>query len=200
MIFRYIFSTFLFSETKKNIKMGQQTSREHAPLTFGYVNHSNENIERIDTSTFEDAEDFILKNPHLYKLQAICEQCSSTSNVMLSSVVNEACNQCKRQKRLSLVKRDLAEDLEYIDQTYYPDLVHYNTTEEDPMEKELLEFQEQQQQWSKLTIGDAVTPGTNIRRPRRLTGPSMIVDLSNKSLVKLSPSIGYLQNLTTLNL
>lgn len=185
--------------------MGQQTSREHAPLTFGYVNHSTETIERVDESTEEfDQKDFVLENPHLYKLQALCNQCNENRNnqVVISSVINEACNQCKRLKRLSLVKKDLAEDLEYIDQTYYPDLVHYNAnnSQEDPMEQELREFQQQDQQWSRLTIGDAVTPGTNIRRPRRLTGPSMDVDLSNKSLVKLSPSIGYLENLTRLNL
>lgn len=180
--------------------MGQQTSRQHAPLTFGYIKDSSESIDREEEVVDEfDQRDLLLENPHLYKLQAICEQCTEEDKqVVLSSVINEPCNQCKRLKRLSLVKKDLAEDLEYIDQTYYPDLVHYtNNPTEDPMERELLNYQ---QQCSTLTIGDAVTPGTNIRRPRRLTGPSMAVDLSNKSLVKLSPSIGYLENLTKLNL
>ncbi|ORY97661.1 hypothetical protein BCR43DRAFT_437760, partial [Syncephalastrum racemosum] len=51
--------------------------------------------------------------------------------------------------------------------------------------------------WAKLTIGD-VTPGRT--RPRRLTGASLAVDLSGRALIKLSPSIGYLDNLTKLNL
>jgi hypothetical protein len=72
------------------------------------------------------------------------------------------------------------------------------------MESELLQLEgedddedKSKDQWSRLTIGD-ITPGK--MRPRRLTGPSMAVDLSNRSLVKLSPSIGYLNNLTKLNL
>jgi hypothetical protein len=100
-----------------------------------------------------------------------------------------------------LVKKDLADDLNYIDQTYYPDLIHYNSTISDPMEIELLDY-EKDTDISRLTIGEATyTPGgTMKRRPRRLTGPSMAVDLSNRSLVKLSPSIGYLDSLTKLNL
>lgn len=173
--------------------MGQQTSREHAPLTFGYINEATDINENIESSN-ESQKDFVLANPHLYQLQATCNHCQNNKNELVA-YINEACTKCKRQKRLSLVKRDLAEDLEYVDQTYYPDLVHYTTTttteedDDDTMEKELLE------QWSKLTIGDAVT-----KRPRRLTGPSMAVDLSSKSLVQLSPSIGYLDNLTKLNL
>ncbi|KAI7907580.1 uncharacterized protein BX663DRAFT_481897 [Cokeromyces recurvatus] len=191
--------------------MGQQTSREHAPLTFGYVNQkltiSNEEEDAIITEKFEQEKDFVLANPHLYQLQSTCEQCqklsSSPSNneQVVVSLINEACAKCKKQKRLSLVRKDLAEDLEYIDQTYYPDLIHYNS-EEDPMEQELLEFEtdtSQQQQWSRLTIGEATTI-TPKGKPRKLTGLSMAVDLSNRSLVKLSPSIGYLDNLTKLNL
>lgn len=193
--------------------MGQQSSREHAPLTFGYVNHITENdiIEKYQDEQEElnqqFGKDFVLANPHLYQLQALCKQCNSTKNeVIVSTLIGESCNKCQKQKRLSLVRKDLAEDLNYIDQTYYPDLVHYNTTEEvtDPMEEELLELENDetiQQQWSRLTIGEAThTPGGTRRRPRRLTGPTMSVDLSNRSLIKLSPSIGYLDSLTNLNL
>ncbi|KAK4519914.1 uncharacterized protein ATC70_010158 [Mucor velutinosus] len=194
--------------------MGQQSSREHAPLTFGYVNHAHdeengdiiESLQDMDTNQ----KDFVLANPHLYQLQSICHECNKlkAGNEVVVSLTGESCSKCQKQKRLSLVRKDLAEDLEYIDQTYYPDLVHYNTSEQqDPMEKELLQFEKDDneadngspQQWSRLTIGE-VTPGGTKRRPRRLTGPSMAVDLSARSLVKLSPSIGYLDSLTKLNL
>jgi hypothetical protein len=197
--------------------MGQRSSREHAPLTFGFVNHTTEeDIIEIYQDEQDDlnqiGEDFVLANPQLYQLQAICKQCNnSTKNeVIVSTLIGESCTKCQKQKRLSLVRKDLADDLNYIDQTYYPDLVHYNTTEVvDPMEVELLELendqdaqeQQQQQQWSRLTIGEAThTPEGTRRRPRRLTGPSMNVNLSNRSLIKLSPSIGYLDSLTNLNL
>ncbi|KAL7332501.1 hypothetical protein PS15p_204533 [Mucor circinelloides] len=192
--------------------MGQQSSREHAPLTFGYVNHAHqedgdmiESLQDMDTNQ----KDFVLANPHLYQLQSICHECNKFKAVdgVVVSLTGESCSKCQKQKRLSLVRKDLAEDLEYIDQTYYPDLVHYNTSEQqDPMEKELMQFEKDDteadggsQQWSRLTIGE-VTPGGTKRRPRRLTGPSMAVDLSARSLVKLSPSIGYLDSLTKLNL
>ncbi|CAO3665089.1 hypothetical protein G6F70_007405 [Rhizopus microsporus] len=184
--------------------MGQHTSREHAPLTFGYINDPsrlNKQKESIsEEGTSEEQKDPVLTNPHLYRLQAICDQCHQEKNKeqMIVSVLGEPCSTCQGQKRLSLVRRDLAEDLEYIDQTYYPDLVHYNSTINDPMETELLELDDEpNRQWSRLTIGD-VTPTR--RRQRRLTGPSMSVDLSGRCLVKLSPTIGYLDNLTKLNL
>jgi hypothetical protein len=187
--------------------MGQTTSREHAPLTFGYVNDSVLDIQDASLEELDQKQqDFVLANPHLYQLQAICRECTpeiARGEVFVSSV-NESCSVCKKRKRLSLVKKDLADDLDYIDQTYYPDLVHYSTTAMDPMESELLQLEgedddedKSKDQWSRLTIGD-ITPGK--MRPRRLTGPSMAVDLSNRSLVKLSPSIGYLNNLTKLNL
>jgi hypothetical protein len=194
-------------------QMGQQTSREHAPLTFGYVNRSLDEENDIEAKLDEqgldqDQRDFVLANPHLYQLQTICTQCNrqslSPKSEFMVSLVEEACLKCQKQKRLSLVRKDLAEDLEYIDQTYYPDLVHY--TEQDPMEEELLQLEKDdnslQQQWGRLTIGEVTTPGANAtrRRPRRLTGPSMAVDLSHRSLIKLGPSIGYLDGLTKLNL
>ncbi|KAG2235498.1 hypothetical protein INT48_007896 [Thamnidium elegans] len=183
--------------------MGQHSSREHAPLTFGYVGQTSQDDINKCNQEYENRRDFVLANPHLYQLQAICKQCNTVpkNEVIVSSVIGESCSKCRRQKRLSLVRKDLQDDLEYIDQTYYPDLIHYNTKETDTMEKELLEFEKESiEQFSKVTIGEAITPGGTSRRPRRLTGPSMAVDLSNRSLIKLSPSIGYLDNLTKLNL
>lgn len=192
--------------------MGQQSSREHAPLTFGYVNHAIDDSEDIIESLEHidgNQKDFVLANPHLYQLQTICNKCNKMKavNEVVVSLTGESCSKCQKQKRLSLVRKDLAEDLEYIDQTYYPDLVHYNNNdnnaEQDPMEKELMQLEKDNedgsQQWSRLTIGE-VAPGGTKRKPRRLTGPSMAVDLSARSLVKLSPSIGYLDSLTKLNL
>jgi len=140
-------------------------------LTFGYVNHAHqedgdmiESLQDMDTNQ----KDFVLANPHLYQLQSICHECNKLKavNGVVVSLTGESCSKCQKQKRLSLVRKDLAEDLEYIDQTYYPDLVHYNTSEQqDPMEKELLQFEKDDaevdggsQQWSRLTIGE-VTPG-----------------------------------------
>ncbi|GAA5805162.1 hypothetical protein HPULCUR_010675 [Helicostylum pulchrum] len=183
--------------------MGQHSSREHAPLTFGYVGQTSQDDINKCNQEYENRRDFVLANPHLYQLQSICKQCNTVpkNEVIVSSVTGEPCSKCQRQKRLSLVRKDLQDDLEYIDQTYYPDLIHYNTKETDTMEKELLEFEKESiEQFSKVTIGEAITPGRTSGRPRRLTGPSMAVDLSNRSLIKLSPSIGYLDNLTKLNL
>lgn len=179
--------------------MGQQSSREHAPLTFGYVGQSPKESD-TEQQQDQDRQDFVLTNPHLYQLQAICKQCHSLpqDEVVVSTLIGEACSKCQKQKRLSLVRKDLADDLQYIDQTYYPDLVHYNSHQVDDMEIELLQFEKDNTTAQRLTIGEVThnTPG----RPRRLTGPSMAVDLSNRSLIKLSPSIGYLDSLTKLNL
>lgn len=176
--------------------MGQQTSKAHSELAFGYINQElNEQKENKENE--EEQEDFVLANPHLYQLQTVCKQCNSKQGkMMIVSYIGERCSTCQGQKRLSLVRKDLAEDLEYIDQTYYPDLVHYNSAERDPMETELLELVEEEQEdvegWSTLTLNQ-VTP---TRRP--LLGPLMSVDLSNKCLIKLSATIGYLDNLNKL--
>ncbi|KAG2210558.1 hypothetical protein INT47_002500 [Mucor saturninus] len=178
--------------------MGQQSSREHAPLTFGYVGQSsNELNQQQQQQQDQDRKDFVLSNPHLYQLQAVCKQCNSTEDeLVVSTIIGESCSKCQKQKRLSLVRKDLADDLQYIDETYYPDLIHYDSKADD-MEIELLQL-ENDNTSQVLTIGEVThnTPG----RPRRLTGPSMAIDLSNRSLVKLSPSIGYLDGLTKLDL
>lgn len=178
--------------------MGQQSSREHAPLTFGYVGQSsNELNQQQQQQQDQDRKDFVLSNPHLYQLQAVCKQCNSTEDeLVVSTLIGESCFKCQKQKRLSLVRKDLADDLQYIDETYYPDLIHYDSKVDD-MEIELLQFENDDNN-QRLTIGEVThnTPG----RPRRLTGPSMAIDLSNRSLVKISPSIGYLDSLTKLNL
>ncbi|KAG0748460.1 hypothetical protein G6F16_003396 [Rhizopus arrhizus] len=176
--------------------MGQQTSKAHSELAFGYINQEL-NEQKGNKENEEEQEDFVLANPHLYQLQTICKQCNSKQGkTMIVSYIGERCSTCQGQKRLSLVRKDLAEDLEYIDQTYYPDLVHYNSAERDPMETELLELVEEEQEdvggWSTLTLNQ-VTPTR-----RALLGPSMSVDLSNKCLIKLSATIGYLDNLNKL--
>ncbi|KAL0096975.1 hypothetical protein J3Q64DRAFT_1710419 [Phycomyces blakesleeanus] len=117
----------------------------------------------------------------------------------MNTTPSRSCQVCQKNKRLSLVRKNLVEDLAYIDQKYYPDVVHYDT-HEDITENEAVHMDDDDQQveeWSKLTIGDITPKG---RRPRRLTGSRMSVNLSGKSLVKLSPSIGFLDNLTKLNL
>ncbi|KAI9343342.1 hypothetical protein BD770DRAFT_447373 [Pilaira anomala] len=225
--------------------MGQQSSKSHAPLTFGYINHKQPNEQ--DTITIErylnssrrrnggrnrsnhTPADFVLNNPHLYKLEMTCQQCSQKRDsevvVVVAEQVNTACNFCKQNKRLSLVRQDLASDLNYIDQTYYPNIVHYDESEEeaeaevaaenqeeeeaeeDEEEEEELESDyiisddedtlrdEEEEGWSKLTIGEVTT------LPKRLVPSQQFsVDLSGKSLIKLSSSIGYLSNLTKLDL
>ncbi|KAI9023105.1 hypothetical protein CLU79DRAFT_858373 [Phycomyces nitens] len=196
--------------------MGQQTSKEHAPLTFAYVNQPEVEEPREESPTILDnaISDFILANPHLYKLEVSCNNCSSqksnstrtddkkrkgsVDSVVVATSVDEPCEFCKKNKRLSLVRKDLVDDLAYVDQTYYPDIVHYDTNRH-VVENEVIDMDDEDgtEEWSKLTIGDVTT---KVQRPRRLTGSQMSVNLSGKSLVKLSPSIGFLDNLTKLNL
>ncbi|CAO3691828.1 unnamed protein product [Rhizopus stolonifer] len=177
--------------------MGQQTSKAHSELAFGYINEHLNETKREERSE-EEQKDFVLANPDLYQLQTTCEKCNmkkqGRKDEMVVSFIGERCSTCRGLKRLSLVRKDLAEDLEYIDQTYYPDLSHYMDGVNDPMETELLELEDQPQEekWSKLTMNQV----TSTRRT--LLGPSMSVDLSNKKLIKLSPTIGYLYNLTKL--
>lgn len=215
--------------------MGQQSSKSHAPLTFGYINHKQPNEQ--DTITIEQylnssssrnggrdrsnhtPADFVLNNPHLYRLEMTCQQCSQKrdSEVVVAEQVNTACKFCKKNKRLSLVRQDLASDLNYIDQTYYPNIVHYDESEEEAEAEAAAENQEEEEEelesdyiisddedtlrdekeegWSKLTIGEVTT------LPKRLVPSQQFsVDLSGKSLIKLSSSIGYLNNLTKLDL
>lgn len=208
--------------------MGQHPSKHHAPLTFAYVNDAADE-EVVDDETLNEninVSDFVLANPHLYKLEMVCQnncaerrkcpddssEASSkpkgherTPSVIVATQVDQECEFCRQNKRLSLVRRDLAKDLAYIDETYYPDVIHYVTNDDVP-DSELLGLDveddsetenENEENWSKLTIGE-IAPGKT--RSRRLTNPSLAVDLSGRSLVKLSPSIGYLNNLTKLNL
>ncbi|KAF7729624.1 hypothetical protein EC973_003997 [Apophysomyces ossiformis] len=204
--------------------MGQHTSKHHAPLTFGYVNR-NESEEGLAEQTLEEDKtvtDFVLANPHLYKLEITCQNNCSASrrgtdsngnktdalpsvseNVVAATIIDEECKHCRQLKRLSLIRRDLEKDLAYIDETYYPDIKHYisqGVCAENGMIHPSTQTErtaDEDENLDKLTVGD-VAPRT--QRPRRLTGPSMAVDLTGKSLVKLSPSIGYLDNLTKLNL
>lgn len=208
--------------------MGQQSSKAHAPLTFGYINHNNNQQSHQETdgetpSSFElyldngdrSSPDFVLDNPHLYKLESSCQHCSQPSSAPVIVAEQAPCGHCRQNKRLSLVRRDLASDLNYIDETYYPNIVHYE--EEDDEDNELdtpsasadhtdettttdedddTDTLRDEEGWSKLTIGE-ITPSI----PKRLvSSPLLAVDLSGKSLIKLSSSIGYLSNLTKLDL
>ncbi|KAI7850095.1 hypothetical protein BDC45DRAFT_447545 [Circinella umbellata] len=123
------------------------------------------------------------------------------TSVVVATKVNEECEFCRQSKRLSLVRRDLAKDLAYIDETYYPNVIHYSD-HGDVLENVLdneLSTQDDQPGWAKLTIGE-VTPGGRNRAHNRLKNPSLAIDLSGRSLIKLSPSIGYLDCLTKLDL
>jgi hypothetical protein len=233
-----------FIKKRRNIdlEMGQQSSKSHAPLTFGYINHNTQHQHRVaeeggtedEAITFEqylnnkeasrvriNTPDFVLDNPHLYKLEFTCQHCSpqqqkttaaAASVVVAEQQVNTPCQQCSRKnKRLSLVRRDLASDLNYIDETYYPNIVHYyeegqeeNGGEEngssesylDQLVEDDADTLRDEVGWSKLTFGE-VTPNL----PKRLASSSQLaVDLSGKSLIKLSSSIGYLDNLTKLDM
>lgn len=197
--------------------MGQQSSKAHAPLTFGYINHSTPpqqetEEEENDTTLFEQyldntqasrdrtsTPDFVLDNPHLYKLQFSCPDCNvDTTKVIVAEkqVNNKPCKHCRQNKRLSLVRQVLASDLNYIDETYYPNIVHYDEEEEELVDLDSLDDTLEEEGWSRLTIGQ-ITPSI----PKRLvSSPQLSVDLSGKSLVKLSSSIGYLDNITKLDL
>ena len=210
--------------------MGQNASKQHDPLPFGYINRAD-NQDQLEEQALDrenPSSDFILANPHLYKLEITCQNgCngllsnndtgdSATKNrrdsiVVVATKVDQECEICRQSKRLSLVRRDLAKDLAYIDETYYPDVIHYGSSD-DMLHDELAaqqlddadvdnyiangsEEDGDNNHWAKLTIGD-VAPTRN----RPLTNASLAVDLSRRFLVKLSPSIGYLHNLTKLDL
>ena len=190
--------------------MGQQSSKSHAPLTFGYIN-PNQPIppDDSDTALFEHylnskqtdrdrnhTPDFVLEHPHLYQLSFTCQHCTPqpSQTTLVEKTTDTPCRSCRQNKRLSLVRRDLADDLNYIDETYYPNIVHYE--EEDMASDTTSETEDEGEGLSKLTIGQ-ITPSI----PKRLvTSQQISVDLSGKSLIKLSSSIGYLDNLTKLDL
>lgn len=246
--------------------MGQQQSmKAHAPLTFGYINNNPQDEDEMaedeetyfsrdhrtgggGSSSSPSSPDFVLDNPHLYQLASTCQHCSSftttTSKPMIvAEQTNSPCTHCRQNKRLSLVRRDLASDLHYIDETYYPNIVHYEeeeeeehvldavmhnsaaaaitaatasnatthgivdhdtttavaVTENDTMSNLLLDEDDthtlrDEEGWSRLTLGE-ITPSK-----RLVSSPLLAVDLSGKSLIKLSSSIGYLDNLTKLDL
>lgn len=184
--------------------MGQQhSSKSQAPLTFGYINQRSSE-EQVNFAQYvdsgRDTPDFVRDNPHLYKLELTCSHCNREPHVIVAEGVNTTCIECNQHKRLSLVRHDLENDLNYIDETYYPNLVHYE--EEEDLENESREMisnnaqddeDNREEGWSALTMAQ-VSP------PKRLVSPQLSVDLSGKSLIKLSSSIGYLTNLTKLDL
>lgn len=230
----------------------QQSSKAHAPLTFGYISNNHphpeggeEELEEEDETAYFSREDrllspslsspdFVLDNPHLYQLASTCQHCSSQTQypIMVAEQTNSPCTHCRQNKRLSLVRRNLANDLHYIDETYYPNIVHYEEEEDEELElnastsaaiynstaatnanvhhedtspdteddtmsspdEDDTHTLRDEEGWSRLTFGE-ITPSK-----RLVSSPLLTVDLSGKSLIKLSSSIGYLNNLTKLDL
>ncbi|KAI8882394.1 L domain-like protein [Backusella circina FSU 941] len=166
--------------------MGQSGSKSNEKFTFGYVNSGlSEGNQTVDS--IQNTADFVLSNPHLYSLEFTCAYCSdSKTQFVVAEKVNLTCPECKRNKRMSLVQRNLQNDLDYIDETYYPDRSSPSADNDVVGIKQGL---------SALT--EAQISGT---RPKRFVNPSYNVNLSGKALVKLSPSITRLQNITKLDL
>ncbi|CEP11940.1 hypothetical protein [Parasitella parasitica] len=204
--------------------MGQQQSnRAHELLTFGYVNSTrresgNEGIESDNRE--RSLPDLVLDNPHLYRLESTCPHCAFKTNysVMAAEAQSTQLCRCGRQeKSFSLVRSDLANDLNYIDETYYPNIVHYEEKNDDDNDAVLnlpaatsasinavedveddsimsdhddTDTLRNEEGWSRLTLGE-ITPNS---------APKRQLDLSGRSLIKLSSSIGHLDNLTKLDL
>ncbi|KAI9032546.1 hypothetical protein CLU79DRAFT_726845 [Phycomyces nitens] len=188
--------------------MGQHGSKQHAPLTLGYLDRTTTAITNPHPVE-QPTPDFVLDNPHLYKLELTCccdsaerEKITNGSQAGLADVASQECTLCHKNKRLSLVRKDLAKDLEYIDETYYPPEERSSTP--DPIKLDTEDHQDNDadpldsagsEGLTKLTIGEA-TPDNKTA----LSKPSLSVDLSGRALVRLSPTVGYLQNLTKLNI
>ncbi|KAI8644132.1 hypothetical protein BD408DRAFT_442012 [Parasitella parasitica] len=218
--------------------MGQQQSNgANAPLTFGYIGNSYHEPENNEGTGSDSRDrtlpDFVLDNPHLYKLEPTCQHCSSKKHYSMMAADQRNTQLCRcysQEKRLSLVKRDLANDLNYIDETYYPNIVHYEDDDDNDVELDAVfaaadastptsanslngsdaeddsimseddddnNTLRGEEGWSKLTL-DEIMPSST---PKRLvSGPSLALDLSGRSLIKLSSSISHLDNLTKLDL
>ncbi|OBZ91383.1 Plant intracellular Ras-group-related LRR protein 9 [Choanephora cucurbitarum] len=212
--------------------MGQHPSKANTSLTFGYINQNRQ--QEIDEDeivrpelSHQHISDFVLDHPHLYQLEYACHSCSLTKyGIDQTTRIEEDCTHCRQYKRLSVVRRTLANDLSYIDTTYYPNIAHYiseNSTLDEDGASSLLEQDSygsashsyspspnemddnengdtdtlrDEQGWSRLTMSE-FTPNT---LQRLVSSPLLMMDLSGKSLIKLSSSIGYLSNLTKLNI
>ncbi|KAI9312840.1 hypothetical protein BX666DRAFT_1865495 [Dichotomocladium elegans] len=121
------------------------------------------------------------------------------NSVSATAELDEECKVCRRNERLALVRRDLAEDLAYIDETYYSASTILLRVKSRQGEDETVE---NDGQWAKLTMKDVVagTRKTGRRLSHASSSSTLVVNLSGRSLIKMSPSIGYLDNITTLNL
>ncbi|KAI9483201.1 MAG: hypothetical protein EXX96DRAFT_557266 [Benjaminiella poitrasii] len=189
--------------------MGQQSSKAQVPLTFGYISQPSS----TDNDTFGDEEedtvslerevtvqhsltagDFILDHPHLYRLLEsnlnYTSQSLPPSPPLLSKDASVVC-----------CAQSLARDLSYIDETYYPDIAHFyedddtdNNQESTAEDDDQNSLKENEKGLTKITIYPSAIP------KRLVNSPSLVIDLSGRSLIKLSSSIGYLENLTKLDL
>ncbi|KAI8328133.1 hypothetical protein BC941DRAFT_332575, partial [Chlamydoabsidia padenii] len=114
------------------------------------------------------------------------------------STQQQECRTCRQNKRMSFVRRHIAKDLEYIDETYYSgsNLITPTATTTTEMDDDLIN-----ENWAKMTVGEAtlqIIEGNGFTSFGTKT--SFMLDLADRSLVKLSAGIGYLGNLTKLNL
>lgn len=162
----------------------------------------------------------------------------------------QECRTCRQNKRMSLIRHHLAKDLEYIDETYYAGISHYeltsssNNNSESGLERNRPSLsssslsssstnggttdyydnsdhddddndEDIDENWAKITVGEVTSqtarntslPGGGDNQGDASTSigvrsqsTSFTLDLSGRSLVKLSSGIGYLSNLTKLNL
>lgn len=235
--------------------MGQQPSKHHSPLAFGYVNHNDtppplppKDLTSLPSSPPSDMlPDYVLNHPELYKLELTCnctmasKHRNTTDEEWIVATQRQECRTCRQNKRMSLIRNHLAKDLAYIDETYYsgdgsdstiktatarlgsrtvlswkrnPVLGNNGMDIGDNSDEE--EDDQIDESWAKMTIGEATSQtsrnpvgrnenhGSNFTSlGARLTSApstSFVLDLSDRSLVKLSAGIGYLGNLTKLNL
>ncbi|CAO3589505.1 unnamed protein product [Absidia cylindrospora] len=128
--------------------MGQRGSKQHSPLTFGYIDYTQTPYPKEVTDANTSPEDtnndmlpdYVLNHPELYKLEIMCKCTHTTtaSHHRTTASTNNNCNgewivaaehqecpTCRQNKRRSFVRHHLAKDLEYIDETYYADTKHY---------------------------------------------------------------------------
>ncbi|ORX56926.1 L domain-like protein [Hesseltinella vesiculosa] len=215
--------------------MGQtsSTNKHHLPLTFGYVASKQQQQQQEPEEDHDPDQpldsvlaDHVLTHPELYRLELTC-QCSHADDRGAEWIVatqKQTCRTCRQQKRMSLVRNNLARDLAYIDETYYEGLQPFaqddgpaDSVMDQPLEEDEDDDEaEVRAHWSKVTVGQVTSYSQRIFRSHndglyrgqtslgaRLAAAhqsSLVLDLSDHRLVKLNRSIGYLGHLTKLNL
>ncbi|KAI8059331.1 hypothetical protein BC940DRAFT_371945 [Gongronella butleri] len=227
--------------------MGQQTSKQHLPLTFGYVangQHQQGHDEDGDVASLPGGglADHVLAHPEQYRLEITCQcklEMDRAGSEYVVATQKQTCATCRQYKRMSLVRHDLARDLAYIDETYYDassssslsssqalsltSQLHHDDDHAHDDDDDV----DIRAHWSKITVQEVTTSAQQrLPNPNQLATAdnqhqgnpapafrgglgsrlaavhqsSLILDLSNRRLVKLNTSIGYLAHLTKLNL